>query len=59
MTLNVRPIGRTRVIQTFEIGGVRGTKQFKESLKYEIVGTFEIATDLKGYANIPAVLTII
>jgi len=56
--LLLKLIGRTRVLYKLDIGYVHGEKEF-EFRTPRFSGTFEIVANLYGYANFPAIFTVI
>jgi hypothetical protein len=46
-------------LQKFGIGAVEGERGFEIRLPNNLKGNFELLCDLKGYANFPAVFTVI
>lgn len=59
VVLTVRPIGKIRELLRLEKNSVRGVAEFQFEKALELPGTFEVASTLKGYANIPASLIIL
>jgi hypothetical protein len=57
--LILRPLGRRTELQKFEIGSVKDKRGFEIKLPNNLRGDFELLCDLKGYANFPAVFTVI
>jgi hypothetical protein len=57
--LILRLLGRRTELQKFKIGPVEGKRGFEIELPKTLKGNFELLCDLKGYANFPAVFTVI
>lgn len=54
----LQPVARTRVLKSTETGIVKGEGSFAMEPP-DFKGSFEVLTNIKGYANVPASLTII
>jgi|GEM_PF-2513909 len=57
--LILRLLGRRTELQRFAIGSVEGKGGFEIKLPNNLKGNFELLCDLEGYANFPAVFTVI